>query len=101
MPKSTAADLSTCVLSLRLKDKHAPWLRVRAAEVNFVWNYCNEASRKVLERAQRFISAYELDALPAGSSRSASRGTEAVLGLKTERSYIEELFNSPLRRSAP
>ena len=72
MPKTQTADHSTQVLRLRLKDKHAPWLRARVAEVNFVWNYCNEASRKVLEREQRFISTYELDALTAGSSRSAS-----------------------------
>ena len=69
MPKTQTADHSTRVLRLRLKDKHAPWLRERAAEVNFVWNYCNETSRKVLEREQRFISAYELDALTAGATK--------------------------------
>ena len=67
MPKTQTADYSTRVLRLRLKDKHATWCRARAAEVNFVWNYCNETSRKVLEREQRFISAYELDALTAGA----------------------------------
>lgn len=69
MPKTQTADHSTRVLRLRLKDKHATWCRARAAEVNFVWNYCNETSRKVLEREQRFISAYELDALTAGATK--------------------------------
>lgn len=69
MPNPPAADISTRVLRLRLKDKHTPWLCARAAEVNFVWNYCNETSRKVLEREQRFISAYELDALTAGATK--------------------------------
>lgn len=27
-----------------------------AADVDFVWNYCNELSLKVLERERRFIS---------------------------------------------
>ena len=27
---------------VRVRDKHAPWLRARAREVNFVWNYDQE-----------------------------------------------------------
>ena len=70
MPKSKQTETSTRVLRLRLKDKHADFCRTLAAEVNFVWNYCNEMSRQVLEREQRFISAYELDALTAGATKA-------------------------------
>ena len=69
MPKTQTADHSTRVLRLRLKDKHAPWLRACAAEVNFVWNYCNETSRKVLEREQRFLSAFEMQKFLNGASK--------------------------------
>jgi putative transposase len=70
MPKRKKDETSTRVLRLRLKDKHADFLRTLAAEVNFVWNYCNEIAVKVLQREQRFIGAYELDALTAGATKA-------------------------------
>lgn len=48
---------TTRVLSLRLKDSHAR-VPERSRDVNFVWNYCNEPSVKVLEREQWFLSGY-------------------------------------------
>ena len=47
------------VLRLRIKDRHAKWLSERAREVNAVWNYCNELSRKVWERERRFLSGFD------------------------------------------
>ena len=47
----------TRVLRLRIKDKHAAWLRAQAREVNFVWNFANELSARVFERERRFIGA--------------------------------------------
>lgn len=47
------------VLRLRIKDRHAKWLSERAREVNTVWNYCNELSRKVWERERRFLSGFD------------------------------------------
>lgn len=44
----------TRTLRLRLKDKHSAFLREQAREVNFVWNYCNELSYKILQREGRF-----------------------------------------------
>lgn len=73
MPKRKKDEYSTRVLRLRLKDKHADFCRTLAAEVNFVWNYCNEIAVKVLEREQRFISAYELDALTTGATKAGLR----------------------------
>lgn len=61
--------LSTRVLRLRLKDKHAVSLRAMAREVNLVWNYCNELSLKILERERRFASAYELQKYLNGASK--------------------------------
>lgn len=68
MPKAKE-QITTRVLRVRLKDKHAQWCRARAAEVNFVWNFCNETSAKVFERERRFISAYDLDALTSGATK--------------------------------
>ena len=53
-------------LRLRVKDKHARFLCGQAREVNFVWNFCNETSVKILEREQRFCSNVDLDKLTSG-----------------------------------
>lgn len=61
-------------LRLRVKDKHAGFLRAQAREVNFVWNYCNELSVRILEREGRFCSNADLDKLTKG----ATKGEEAL-----------------------
>jgi putative transposase len=63
-------DLSTRVLRLRLKDKHAPVLRERAYHVNQVWNYCNELAFRVWDRERRFLSAYDIDRYTAGATKA-------------------------------
>jgi transposase len=61
--------LTTRVLRVRIKDKHVPFLRKLAAEVNLVWNYCNEMSQLILRREGRFVSMGELDAMTAGATK--------------------------------
>lgn len=60
---------TTRTLRLRLKDKHSAFLREQAREVNFVWNYCNELSYKILQRERRFCSSADLDKLTAGATK--------------------------------
>ena len=60
---------TTRTLRLRLKDKHSTLLREQAREVNFVWNYCNETSLKILQREGRFCSNIDLDKLTAGATK--------------------------------
>ncbi|AQV96652.1 transposase [Cupriavidus necator] len=60
----------TRVLRLRIKDKHAAWLRAQAREVNFVWNFANELSARVFERERRFIGAYELQKYTDGATKA-------------------------------
>lgn len=55
-------------IKLRLRDKHAAELGRQARAVNFVWNFCNETSRKAWERDRRWLSAFDLERLTAGSS---------------------------------
>jgi IS605 OrfB family transposase len=61
--------LKTLVLRLRVKDKHDGFLSARARQVNFVWNFCNEHSFKVLQREQRFVSAYDLHPFLKGAGK--------------------------------
>ena len=56
---SSSRPTATRVLRLRVKDKHAAWLRGLAREVNTVFNYCNELSVKVFERERRFLSGFD------------------------------------------
>jgi IS605 OrfB family transposase len=59
----------TKTIQVRLKDKHAKMLNSQAREVNMVWNFVNETSMKILEREQRFCSAYDLDKYTAGATK--------------------------------
>jgi putative transposase len=60
----------TRTLRVRVRDSHVPWLRARARDVNFVWNYDQEVSLKVLDREGRFLSAEDLHAFTAGVSKA-------------------------------
>ena len=67
---SSCAATTTRTLRLRLKDKHGAFLREQAREVNFVWNYCNELSYKILQRERRFCSHADLDKFTAGATKA-------------------------------
>src|ERR1700758_3824856 len=67
--RDASQGLVTRVLHLRLKDKHAAWLRERAREVNQVWNFDNEVSLRMLQREGRFASASDLHELTRGATR--------------------------------
>lgn len=69
MIKAALSSTSVRVLRLRLKDRHASWLRDRAKDVNFVWNYCNETSTRAIERHKKYLSGYDLSNLTAGATK--------------------------------
>ena len=62
--------MTTRVLRLRLKDKHAAMLDELAGEVNFVWNYCNELAMKVWARERRFMSGYDFHPYTKGAGKA-------------------------------
>ena len=70
VPPPKVATHTTRVLRLRLKDKHASSLQDLARQVNFGWNYCNEHAMRVLEREQRFCSAYDIHPFLAGAGKA-------------------------------
>jgi putative transposase len=63
----------TKVLRLRLKDKHAKFLRELAREVNFVWNYCNELQIAMFNRERRFLSGYDFAKFTRGATKEGLR----------------------------
>jgi putative transposase len=56
-------------LKLRIKDKHASVLSQMACEVNQVFNFCNETSRRAIRERCQWLSGYDLQKLTAGFSK--------------------------------
>ena len=65
----SAPDTVIRTLRLRVKDKHAGFLRLQAREVNTVWNYINELSLKMLQRERRFCTSAELGRFTSGATK--------------------------------
>ena len=59
----------TKTLRLRIKDKHARVLAAMAREVNQVWNFCNETSRRAIRERHQWLSGYDLQKLTNGFSK--------------------------------
>lgn len=66
LPSTT---VSTRVLRVRVKDRHAVWLTERAREVNTVWNYCNDLQQQVFARERKFLSGFDFWPFLKGSTR--------------------------------
>jgi hypothetical protein len=77
MTENLVPSMSTRVLRLRLKDKHAGALSQMAQDVNFVWNYSQDLALKVFERERRFLSAFDIAKFTRGA-------TKAVLNLHSQ-----------------
>ena len=67
--RQAALGVTTRVLRLRIKDKHAAHLLAQSREVNQVWNYSQDLALKVLEREHRFMSAYDMAAYTKGAAK--------------------------------
>jgi hypothetical protein len=52
--------------------------------VNTIWNYCNEVSLLAWRRDRRFLSAYTLHALVAGTSKDLGLQSQAIQHVCTE-----------------
>lgn len=60
----------TRVLHIRIKDKHAGFLRERAGDVNQVWNFDNALQMQVWRREQRFLSGYDFAEYTNGATKA-------------------------------
>ena len=73
LPKSAqrqaALGVTTKVLRLRIKDKHATYLLAQSREVNMVWNYSQDLALQVLQREHRFMSAYDMAEYTKGAAK--------------------------------
>lgn len=53
----------------RLRDRHAAELNRQARAVSYVWNYCNEAQRYMVQHQREWLSWHDLQKMTAGSSK--------------------------------
>ena len=67
--RQEALGVTTKVLRLRIKDKHAAHLLAQSREVNQVWNYSQDLALNVLAREHRFMSAYDMAAYTKGAAK--------------------------------
>jgi putative transposase len=82
------AALGIRTLRLKVKPEARAWLNAAAVEVNRVWNYANETSAKAARPfagTPKWLSAYDLDKLTAGSSACFGRiGSETIQRVNAE-----------------
>lgn len=84
-------------LRLRIKDKHAKTLLEMSTAVNFVFNFCNELSIKVLERERRFIGVSEMQSYLNGASKEGLAVGSAVFQQVAEE-YVARRVQHKKRR---
>ena len=78
------AATQTKTLKLRLKDKHAGFLREQAKAINFVWNFCNELSFKHFERKREFLSAFDMQPYTKGAGKELGLHSQSVQAVQEE-----------------
>ncbi len=78
----TIAQIHIRTLRFKVKLEAYPWLKMAATEVNQVWNFANATSEKAgrpFSGPPRYLSAFDLDKLTAGSSRCFERiGSDTI-----------------------
>jgi IS605 OrfB family transposase len=62
------SDVHVKTLRVRVKDRHAHLLRSMAREVNTVWNYANDLSRKHWSRTRKFMGYVDFCRYTSGST---------------------------------
>jgi transposase len=77
--------MSVLTYQYRIKDSTARTHLVRMAyAVHTVWNYCNEVSMLAWRRDRRWLSAYDLHALVAGTSKALGLSSDSIQQICTE-----------------
>ncbi|MGV8842722.1 MAG: RNA-guided endonuclease InsQ/TnpB family protein [Pseudomonas sp.] len=61
---------ATKTLRVRVRDKHAALLKQMARQVNLVWNYLNELSRRSIKERRIFLSEYDLHPYTKGAGKA-------------------------------
>lgn len=82
----------------RLRDKHAAELDRQARAVNYVWNYCNETQQKAANGRRKWLSAYDLMRLTAGTGNELDLHAHTVQGVCKQYVRSRDLHRRPWLR---
>lgn len=85
-------------VKLRLHDRHAADLNRQARAVNYVWNYANETSGFAWKRDRRWLSAFNLQKLTAGSSKGLDLNSQTILRVCAEYAKVRDKAKRPMIR---
>ena len=86
----------TLTLQSRVKDKHANFLKAQSREVNFVWNFCNDLSFKVLKKENKFCNAAFLDKHTAGATKDGlTLHSQTIQAISKELVARRQQFKKP------
>jgi putative transposase len=71
--------------SYRVKDAStAKRLSQMASAVNYVWNFCNETQKCAVKNHRKWLSAFDLNDLTAGSSKDLGLHSQTIQGICEE-----------------
>ncbi|WP_205663289.1 RNA-guided endonuclease InsQ/TnpB family protein [Alteromonas facilis] len=71
-------------LQVRVKDKHIPYLCSQAIKVNYVWNYINQLSSRVIKEKRVFLSDYDIQRFTNGSSKLIGLHSQTIQEISKE-----------------
>ena len=83
---------------LRLRDKHAAELNRQARAVNYVWNYCNETQQKAARTGRRWLGAFDLMRLTAGSGDELNLHAHTIQGVCKQYARSRQAHRRPWLR---
>lgn len=71
-------------MKVRVKDKHARLLSKMARSVNFVWNYINELSTRMIKERGVFLSAYDIHPYTKGAGKELGLHSQSLQCIAAE-----------------
>ena len=71
-------------LKIRVKDKHRNALLKQGNAVNYVWNYCNELSYRILRDRNKWLSSYDFQPYTKGSGKELGLHSQTIQQIQDE-----------------
>ena len=85
-------------LKYRIKDSTSKrLLNKMASDVNFVWNYCNEFSRRRWKESRKYTSAFDLNYKFKGASKEMNIDAKSIQAIGKEFATRQRQFKKQLR----
>lgn len=82
----------TKTLKVRVKDHHAKLLGRMARDVNFVWNYHNDLSHRMIKERGKFLSEFDFNPYTRGASKDLSVGSSTIQAISKQYAQSRSQF---------